>query len=74
MQSNYDSDPGRYFTEAGIPDKIRYEGPNSKNLFAFKYYNPEEVILGKKMKDWLRFSVNCSFLSLLNLSLNCSIF
>jgi xylose isomerase len=24
---------------------------------SFRYYNPEEVILGKPMKDWLRFSV-----------------
>ena len=37
--------------------KIVYEGPKSKNIFAFKYYNPDEVILGKKMKDHLRFSV-----------------
>lgn len=37
--------------------KIQYEGPKSKNVFAFKYYNPEEIILGKKMKDHLRFSV-----------------
>ena len=37
--------------------KIPYEGPSSKNVFAFKYYNADEVILGKKMKDHLRFSV-----------------
>jgi xylose isomerase len=49
--------PAKYFNDAGIPEKIRYEGPNSKNILAFKYYNAEEVILGKKMKDWLRFSV-----------------
>jgi xylose isomerase len=57
MNSTSFDDPGRYFREAGIPEKIYYEGPNSKNIFAFKYYNAEEVILGKKMKDWLRFSV-----------------
>lgn len=38
-------------------DQIKYEGPKSKNPFSFKYYNPEEVILGKKMKDHLRFSM-----------------
>ncbi|KAJ4953528.1 hypothetical protein NE237_030360 [Protea cynaroides] len=37
--------------------KIKYEGPSSKNHLAFKWYNAEEEILGKKMKDWLRFSV-----------------
>ncbi|XP_002991182.2 xylose isomerase [Selaginella moellendorffii] len=37
--------------------KIEYEGPSSKNPLAFKWYNPEEEIYGKKMKDWLRFSV-----------------
>ncbi|MBA0662944.1 hypothetical protein Goklo_007005, partial [Gossypium klotzschianum] len=40
----------------GIP-KIKYEGPYTKNKLAYKWYNAEEVILGKKMKDWLRFSV-----------------
>jgi len=29
----------------------------SKNLLSFKHYNPKERILGKTMKDWLRFSV-----------------
>lgn len=38
-------------------EKIQYEGPTSKNPFAFRYYNPEEVVLGKTMKEHLRFSV-----------------
>lgn len=37
--------------------KIQYEGPKSKNPLAFKWYNPEEMIEGKSMKDHLRFSV-----------------
>ena len=37
--------------------EIKYEGPESNDPLAFKYYNGEEVILGKKMKDWLRFAV-----------------
>lgn len=37
--------------------KIQYEDPQSKNPFAFKYYNSEEVIAGKTMKEHLRFSV-----------------
>lgn len=40
----------------GIP-KIKYEGPASTNPLSFRHYNAEEVIYGKKMKDWLRFSV-----------------
>ncbi|PKI79542.1 hypothetical protein CRG98_000017 [Punica granatum] len=45
---------GEFFPD--IP-KIKYEGPSSKNPLSFKWYNAEEVILGKKMKDWFRFSV-----------------
>lgn len=37
--------------------KIKYEGPDSKNPLAFRHYNPDEVVEGKKMKDHLRFSV-----------------
>ncbi|XP_059461191.1 xylose isomerase [Corylus avellana] len=52
------SDSGEWEGEffPGIP-KINYEGPSSKNPLAFKWYNAEEEILGKKMKDWMRFSV-----------------
>jgi xylose isomerase len=28
-----------------------------KETLTFKYYNADEVILGRKMRDWLRFSV-----------------
>lgn len=37
--------------------RIAYEGPKSKNPLAFKYYNPDEVVEGKKMRDHMRFSV-----------------
>jgi xylose isomerase len=37
--------------------KIQYEGPASKNPLAFKYYNADEIIHGKSMKEWLRFSI-----------------
>ena len=42
-----------------FPDvpKIEFEGPSSKNQLAFKHYNAEEVIDGRTMSDWLRFSV-----------------
>ena len=35
--------------------RISYEGPKSRNPFAFKHYNPEEKIEGKSMRDHLRF-------------------
>lgn len=37
--------------------QIKYEGPDSKNPLAFRYYNADEVIMGKPMREWLRFSV-----------------
>jgi xylose isomerase len=40
-----------------IPTTIRYEGPQSTNPLAFKHYNASEIIMGKTMKDWLRFSM-----------------
>lgn len=36
---------------------IKYEGPDSANPLAYRHYNPDEVILGKPMKDHLRFAV-----------------
>jgi xylose isomerase len=36
--------------------KIQYEGPDSKNPFAFKWYNPDELVEGKPMRDHLRFA------------------
>lgn len=38
-------------------DKIRFEGKESRNPMAFRYYDAEKVVMGKKMKDWLRFSM-----------------
>lgn len=38
-------------------DQIKYEGPESKNPLAFKYYDAEKIVMGKKMKDWLKFTV-----------------
>lgn len=42
-----------YFKNIGI---IGYEGPESRNPLAFRWYNPEQVVAGKTMKDWLRFA------------------
>mmetsp|Transcript_9678 Transcript_9678/g.27667 ORF Transcript_9678/g.27667 Transcript_9678/m.27667 type:complete len:499 (-) Transcript_9678:302-1798(-) len=40
----------------GIP-RIEYLGPDSTNPLSFRYYNADELIVGKRMRDWLRFSV-----------------
>lgn len=37
--------------------KIKYEGPGSDNPLAFKYYNPDETVGNKTMKEHLKFSV-----------------
>jgi len=37
--------------------KIAYEGPDSKNPLAFRWYDPEAKVSGKKMKDHLRFAI-----------------
>ncbi len=39
-----------------VPE-IKYEGSKSKNPLAFKYYNPDEKIGNKTMKEHLRFAV-----------------
>ena len=37
--------------------QIQYEGSNSRNPLAFKYYNPEAIVAGKSMKDHFRFAI-----------------
>ena len=44
----------RYFD--AIP-QIKYEGPNSTNEFAFRHYNPDEIVMGIRLEDHLRFAV-----------------
>ena len=41
----------------GDVTKIEYEGPESTNPLAFRYYNPDEIVMGKRMEDQLRFAV-----------------
>ena len=44
---------------AAFPDinKIKFEGPESDNPLAFRFYDESEIVEGKTMKDQLRFSV-----------------
>ncbi|NGO62128.1 xylose isomerase [Rhizobium daejeonense] len=41
----------------GDIQKVKYEGPDSTNPLAYRYYNPDEVVLGKRMEDHLRFAI-----------------
>lgn len=38
-------------------DKIKFEGPDSNNLLAYRYYNPSQKVLGKTMQEHLRLAV-----------------
>ena len=38
-------------------DKIKYEGVTTENPLAFRHYNPSEMVMGKTMKEHLRFAV-----------------
>ncbi len=35
---------------------VKYEGPESDNPLAFRWYNAEQIVAGKTMKDWFRFA------------------
>ena len=37
-------------------EQIAFEGENSTNVLAFRHYDPNEVLLGKRMEDHLRFA------------------
>ncbi|WNQ13870.1 xylose isomerase [Paenibacillus aurantius] len=41
----------------GNVNPIKFEGRQSTNPLAFKFYNPDEVIMGRTMREHLRFSV-----------------
>ncbi|MDU7335967.1 MAG: xylose isomerase [Klebsiella pneumoniae] len=37
-------------------DRVRFAGPKTDNPLAFRHYNPDEIVLGKRMADHLRFA------------------
>ena len=43
-----------YFPQIG---KIKFEGTTSYNPLAYRYYDAEKIILGKPMKEWLKFAM-----------------
>ncbi len=38
-------------------EKVRYEGSASTNPLAFRHYDPDEIVLGRRMEEHLRFAV-----------------
>ena len=45
----------QYFPE--VSDRIQFEGAESDNPLAFKYYDAKRVVAGKSMQDHLKFAV-----------------
>lgn len=43
-----------YFPQIG---KIKFEGKDSKNPMAYHYYDADKVVMGKTMKEWLKFAM-----------------
>src|SRR5690606_5728469 len=41
----------------GDIEPARHEGPESTNPLAYRHYDPDEVVLGKRLEDHLRFAV-----------------
>jgi xylose isomerase len=41
----------------GKQKPLRYEGPESRNPLAFRWYDPDRKVLGKRMEDHFRFAV-----------------
>jgi len=40
-----------------LKEPIKYEGPSSTSELAFRWYNPDQVVMGKTMRDHMRFAV-----------------
>ena len=41
----------------GLDKPIHYEGEKSTNPLAYRFYNPDEIVLGKRLEDHLRFAI-----------------
>ena len=41
----------------GDIEKIPFEGPDSDNPLAFRFYDPDEIVMGRRLEDHLRFAV-----------------
>jgi len=38
-------------------EPVRFEGPNTKNEFAYRVYDKDRLVLGKRMDEWLKVAV-----------------
>ena len=47
--------PEKFFTS--VPSNIAFEGPESDNPLAFRWYDKDRLVMGKSMEDQLRFGV-----------------
>ena len=47
--------PGEFFLS--VPEPIRFEGPESDNPLAFRWYDENRIVAGKSMREHLRFAV-----------------
>ena len=54
MSKSYYKGEKEFFPGIGT---IKFEGTESDNPLAFKFYNPEKIVAGKSMKDHLKFAV-----------------
>ena len=43
-----------YFSDL---EPVRFEGPQSNNPLAFRWYEKDRVVMGRRMEDHLRFAV-----------------
>ena len=48
---------GGFGTVFGDIPQIKFEGPDTENLLAYRYYDKDQVVLGKRMEDHLRMAV-----------------
>jgi hypothetical protein len=46
---------------ADVPT-IRYEGPDTANEFAYRVYDKDRLVMGKRMEEWLRPGLLLAFL------------
>ena len=44
-----------FFTD--VPNGVTYEGPDSDNSFAYRWYDKDRMVMGKRMEDQLRMAV-----------------
>ena len=44
-----------FFTD--VPNSVTYEGPDSDNSFAYRWYDKDRMVTGKRMEDQLRMAV-----------------